>query len=75
MTERRKEHHNTNASELEESYNTMVARSEEQHPGINDLLKLYGQFQEGLRQSQEYLGMFQRVHPTSTSNSSVTDSR
>jgi hypothetical protein len=58
-------------SELEKSYTQIIQRAKEQQPGINDLLELYGQFQEGFKQSQEYLRLTQpRIHSSASNTSS-----
>ena len=56
---------------LEESYRQIALKAEEQNPGINDLLALYGELQAGLSKSQEYLQLFQKTYVTSASNSST----
>jgi hypothetical protein len=56
---------------LEESYQRIAKKAEEQNPGINDLLALYGELQAGLSKSQEYLELFHKTYVTSASNSST----
>lgn len=55
---------------IAEGYAEIVRRAEEQQPGINELLELYGQFQEGFELSQEYLQLTQQTFYTSTSSTS-----
>ena len=55
---------------LREDYEEFVAKAEEQHPGISELLSLYGDLQKGLEQSQAYLRLFDTTY-TSTANSST----
>ncbi len=62
------------SSTLEESYREILEKAEEQQPGINELLKLYGQFQQGFMQSQEYLQLFHQTFSSSTTDSSITTS-
>lgn len=56
---------------IEEGYAQIVRRAEEQEPGLNELLDLYGQFQEGFRLSEEYLQLTQPIIYSSTFNSST----
>jgi len=58
-------------SELEQSYKEIVDKAEEQHPGINELLTLYGEFQKGLIESQAYLQLFQKTFITANSDTST----
>ena len=60
-----------NPSPVPEDYAELARKAEEQQPGINELLELYGQFQEAFKQSQEYL---QLVHETFISSTSSTSS-
>jgi hypothetical protein len=53
---------------IQEGYAQIVRRANEQEPGINELLDLYGQFQEGFRLSEEYLQLTQPIVCSSTSN-------
>lgn len=55
---------------LEEQYSDIEKKAEEQYAGINELLKLYGEFQAGFRQSQEYLQLINQKFASSTSNNS-----
>ncbi|MFQ5800045.1 MAG: hypothetical protein ACE5H0_15315 [Bacteroidota bacterium] len=62
---------NESRESLETTYTDMQRRAEEEHPGINELLKLYGEFQAGFRQSQEYLQLLNQKFVSSTSNNSA----
>jgi hypothetical protein len=55
---------------IHEAYEEFVAKAEEQHPGLSELLSLYGDLQKGLEQSQAYLRLFDTTY-TSTANSST----
>jgi hypothetical protein len=57
-------------SDLEKSYAQIVQRAKQQQPGLNELLELYGQFQEGFKQSQHYLQLTQPTVRSSASNTS-----
>lgn len=61
---------NTPQAELEKRYSQIFQGAEQQQPGINDLLKLYGQFLEGFKLSQEYLQLTQPTIRSSASNTS-----
>jgi hypothetical protein len=58
-------------SAVADEYAQLAQKAEEQQPGINELLELYGQFQQAFNQSQEYL---QLVHETFISSNSSTSS-
>ncbi|MBM4162134.1 MAG: hypothetical protein FJ217_13685 [Ignavibacteria bacterium] len=57
------------ADSLHDAYEEFVAKAEEQHPGITELLSLYGELQKGLEQSQAYLRLFDTTYTSSASNS------
>ncbi len=57
-------------TEIEKSYSEIVQKGKEQQPGINELLELYGQFQNGFKLSQYYLRLTQPIFKTPTSNTS-----
>ena len=57
-------------TQLEKDYNEILQRGKEQQPGINELLELYGNFQQGFKQSQEYLQLTEPIVYSSASNTS-----
>ena len=54
---------------LREDYEEFVTKAEEHHPGISELLSLYGDLQKGLEQSQAYLRLFDTTYTSSTNSS------
>lgn len=61
----------TGNTDIEKSYAEILQRGEQQLPGINELLDLFGQFQNGFKQSQEYLQLTQPIIHSSASNTST----
>ena len=55
--------------QAEKEYADLIHKAQKQ-PGINDLLRLYGRFDEGLRKSQEYLDFMRPIESSTASNSS-----
>jgi hypothetical protein len=55
---------------MEQQYEELVEKAKNEHPGVEHLLKLYGQFDESYKQSQEYLELLQpksnTIYSTST---------
>jgi hypothetical protein len=58
-------------SSIADGFAELARKAEEQQPGINELLQLYGEFQRAFNQSQQYL---QLVHETFISSTSSTSS-
>ncbi len=56
---------------LEESYKELIKKAEQARPGINELLSLYGELQNSLKASQDYLNLFNRSYTTTNSNSTA----
>jgi len=57
-------------TDIEKSYIKIIREGKEQLPGINELLELYGQFEVGFKQSQDYLQLTRPILIFSASNSS-----
>ncbi len=57
-------------TQLEKDYNEIMQQGKEQQPGINELLELYGEFEIGFKQSQEYLQLTEPIVYSSASNTS-----
>ncbi|MFH0990082.1 MAG: hypothetical protein V1799_08710 [bacterium] len=57
-------------SSLKYEYDALIERTQEQFPGIFDLLEIYQANLSSLQQSQEYLQLFHQTFISSTSNSS-----
>ena len=56
---------------LKQEYDELVAKAQEHHPGVVDLMRLYEHQQSALRQSQEYLQLSHRMVRSTTTNSSL----
>lgn len=55
---------------IEKEYDEIIRRGKEQQSGINEILELYGEFQKGFKQSQEYLQFTEPIVFSSSSNTS-----
>jgi hypothetical protein len=56
-------------SSLRHEYEDLVAKAQQQQPGISELLAVYGDLQKGLEQSQAYLRLFETTYTSSTTSS------
>ncbi|MCX6142260.1 MAG: hypothetical protein NTZ35_03480 [Ignavibacteriales bacterium] len=62
-------HTDERTSSLRNEYEDLLAKAEQQQPGISELLAVYGDLQKGLEQSQAYLRMFETTYTSSTTSS------
>lgn len=60
--------------DISTEYKDLKERAEEQQPGIDDLLEVYGKYLDGLQQNQEYLQLFRQTFVSSTSDASTVSS-
>ena len=61
-------HTDERTNSLRKEYEDLVAKAEQQQPGISDLLAVYGDLQKVLEQSQAYLRMFDTTYKSSTTS-------
>ncbi len=61
--------------DIHTEYGELKKKAEEQHPGINELLEVYGKYQAGMQQNEEYLQLYKRTVVSSTSDTSTTNPR